>query len=237
MLFFILAAGAAAATPADRWSDCLVNKVQALVPGPGTPDAIADQAMRFCSPGELAVRRSIEQDAGGASAQEVSRELDKMSRETREEMRKLAIELRAASASSRPQQRAASPAKKPSFGDELLSAMLAPSATDERAAARAKAARAQQAPAGPLNLKLKVFNSGTVPVASMNTIAPSGSVGPNWLKEAPIAVSAFRTFTFTNAACTRTLRITFSTGASLSRPLNFCGKTTLYISNRDMWVE
>jgi hypothetical protein len=71
----------------------------------------------------------------------------------------------------------------------------------------------------------------------MNTIATNGSVGANWLTQKAIAPSAFHTFTFTNAACSRNLRVTFSSGASLTRMLDFCGKTTLYISNRDMWVE
>jgi hypothetical protein len=226
MLILMVAAAAAAADPADRWSTCLTNRVESLVAGPGTVDSIADQAMRACAADELAVRRSIENDAGGASAGDVSRELNKMSVETRQEMRALAVELRAL----QPKQ----PAQRMAVRTPAPTAPL-----DARAAARAKAAQVQRggAVAGPLTMKLKVFNSATVPIGSVNTIAPSGNVGANWLTQKAIAPSTFHNFTFTNAACSRNLRVTFSSGATLTRMLNFCGKTTLYISNNDMWAE
>jgi hypothetical protein len=229
MLILIVAAAAAAADPADRWSTCLTNRVESLVAGPGTVDSIADQAMRACAADELAVRRSIENEAGGASVSDVSRELNKMSVETRQEMRNLAVELRALQP-QRPSQR-------------MPARTLAPATpSDARAAARAKAAQVQRggtasATGGSLNVKLKVFNSATVPIGSLNTISSSGSVGANWLTQKAIAPSTFHNFTFTNAACSRNLRVTFSSGANLTRMLNFCGKTTLYISNNDMWAE
>jgi hypothetical protein len=222
MILYLMAA-AASTTPADAWTTCLTARVETLVRGTATADTIADQAMRACAADELAVRRSIEKDAGGASVAEVSQLLDTLSRDTRKEMRTLAIELRAL------QPKAAAPRPAATAGTPL----------DPRAAARAKAAAVQKGSTatGPLTLKLKVFNSATVPVGSMNTIATNGSVGANWLTQKAIAPSAFHTFTFTNAACSRNLRVTFSSGASLTRMLDFCGKTTLYISNRDMWVE
>ncbi|MEG8223931.1 hypothetical protein OSJ57_25550 [Sphingomonas sp. HH69] len=222
MILYLMAA-AASTTPADAWTTCLTTRVETLVRGTATADTIADQAMRACAADELAVRRSIEKDAGGASVAEVSQLLDTLSRDTRKEMRTLAIELRAL------QPKAAAPRP----------AATAAAPLDPRAAARAKAAAVQKGSTatGPLTLKLKVFNSATVPVGSMNTIATNGSVGANWLTQKAIAPSAFHTFTFTNAACSRNLRATFSSGASLTRMLDFCGKTTLYISNRDMWVE
>ena len=222
MILYLMAA-AASTTPADAWTTCLTARVETLVRGTATADTIADQAMRASAADELAVRRSIEKDAGGASVAEVSQLLDTLSRDTRKEMRTLAIELRAL------QPKAAAPRPAATAGTPL----------DPRAAARAKAAAVQKGSTatGPLTLKLKVFNSATVPVGSMNTIATNGSVGANWLTQKAIAPSAFHTFTFTNAACSRNLRVTFSSGASLTRMLDFCGKTTLYISNRDMWVE
>lgn len=222
MILYLMAA-AASTTPADAWTTCLTTRVETLVRGTATADTIADQAMRACAADELAVRRSIEKEAGGASVAEVSQLLDTLSRDTRKEMRTLAIELRAL------QPKAAAPRP----------AATAAAPLDPRAAARAKAAAVQKGSTatGPLTLKLKVFNSATVPVGSMNTISTNGSVGANWLTQKAIAPSAFHTFTFTNAACSRNLRVTFSSGASLTRMLDFCGKTTLYISNRDMWVE
>jgi hypothetical protein len=119
------------------------------------------------------------------------------------------------------------------------SAMAAPltSGMDPRAAARAKAAQVQQQGSGQLaTLKFDVFNSGTLPIASINSVT-SGTVGTNWITQKAIDPSTFRNFTFNNAQCSRNVKVMFSSGASITRPINFCGKKRLYVSNTDLWAE
>jgi hypothetical protein len=38
-------------------------------------------------------------------------------------------------------------------------------------------------------------------------------------------------------ACTHTVRVTFAGGGRTTRPINFCGKNILYVSNDDIWIE
>ncbi|MES2173953.1 MAG: hypothetical protein V4523_08420 [Pseudomonadota bacterium] len=54
----------------------------------------------------------------------------------------------------------------------------------------------------------------------------------------PLAAHLFRKMNVgTGTTCTHTVRVIFGDGGRTTRPINFCGKNILYVSNDDIWIE
>lgn len=78
----------------DKWTDCLVAQVERTYRSSDTTDAVVNAAMRKCAAQELRVRRAVERELGEYSVKEVSTELNKLHRYTRNEMRDAVVRLR-----------------------------------------------------------------------------------------------------------------------------------------------
>jgi hypothetical protein len=212
----------------DAWAGCLTKQVERLSAGTSSADQVADTAMRNCAAQELALRRWVGEQAGEMSAREVGAEVDKLNREARAEMRKLAVDIRALRGSPASARAAPSAAGSSAVG----------STTSERAAARAMATAAARGPVmSAADRSFRLFNASTGIITGFATIGGNGSVSGNWIVT-PVAKGAFKPLTFASAtACRHTARITFATGRTTTKSLDFCGKDILYVSNKDLWTE
>lgn len=101
---------------------------------------------------------------------------------------------------------------------------------DPRAVARAAAMKA--------DLAFRLFNSSGESIVELIMIGKTGTPSGNWLKSGAVMPNGFRNLNFANgSSCSHTVRVTFAGGGRTTRPIDFCGKNTLYVSNNDMWIE
>jgi len=119
----------------------------------------------------------------------------------------------------------------PPSSDPRAAARRLAGQTDARATARGAAMKA--------DLAFRLFNASATPISEFVMMGTSGKPSANWLRAGErVAPSLFRSLNFANSqVCTHTARVTFANGAKLLRPINFCGKNTLFVSDRDMWME
>lgn len=119
----------------------------------------------------------------------------------------------------------------PPSSDPRAAARRLASQTDARSTARSAAMKA--------DLAFRLFNASATPISELVMMGTSGKPSANWLRAGErVGPSLFRSLNFANTqVCTHTARITFANGAKVQRPINFCGKNTLFVSDRDMWIE
>lgn len=121
MMWILIAVAFFQADPADAWGSCLAERIDRNANGAMSADAVADAAMRHCRSHQIEIQRGIEREAGGASP-EVTREIETMVGEVRQEMRALAAQV----AADRP---ASTPRAAPAPANRAASQSRAPRST------------------------------------------------------------------------------------------------------------
>ncbi|KMS58849.1 MULTISPECIES: hypothetical protein [Sphingobium] len=127
--------------------------------------------------------------------------------------------------------RVAGSAPMPAGGDARASARAAAERAGSRDAARSAAVKA--------DLAFRLFNASSESIVEFAMMGASGTPSANWFRTSgPLAANLFRQMNFsTGTTCTHTVRVTFAGGGRTTRPINFCGKNILYVSNDDIWIE
>jgi hypothetical protein len=84
-----------------------------------------------------------------------------------------------------------------------------------------------------------LFNDSGIALAAFQTTAKSGEEGHNWLEE-PMLPGYGLTLEFTDPLDTRCeieVRLTYTNGAVLDQPVNFCGTAVLRLTDDGLFVE
>ncbi len=135
-------------------------------------------------------------------------------------------------------------ARAPRAAPSRMAGSAAPAGGDARDAARAAAARAgsrdaARSAAVKADLAFRLFNASSESIVEFAMMGASGTPSANWFRTSgPLAANLFRKMNFsTGTTCTHIVRVTFAGGGRTTRPINFCGKNILYVSNDDIWIE
>jgi hypothetical protein len=84
-----------------------------------------------------------------------------------------------------------------------------------------------------------LFNDSGIALAAFQTTSKSGEDGHNWLAE-PMLPGFGLTMEFPDPLDTRCevqVRLTYTNGAVLARPVNFCGTAVLRLTDGGLFVE
>ncbi len=213
MLSVLLSLALVQADPSSAWGNCLGTQVGRLAGGTGSPEMIADQAMRSCQAHERRVRATFAHL--GPSGE---RAADRTVRNMREEMRRLAITTRAELRRNQGPQRGA----------------------DRRRNAPPPRGANRQRDAGPAVVRrgrsFDLVNHYNSPVVRFQTNVGNGWT-TNWLAT-QVAPSRTRNLRFNgDTRCTVSVRIVFADQRSVTDDVDFCDASSVNVNGRRMWAE